>query len=116
MPKAEATGLAALLIGNSRTLERRCSGVFDFDLATSGWWSFGAEALGLIKARDRRAGFARRSIWLGFRRQCLAASIGHLDGLAQRGTRPGREVLHPIAFAFGLAGWARRCGWLSFGR
>src|SRR5260370_41640793 len=73
MPKAEATGLAPLLIGNSRTLERRCSGVFDFDLATSGWWSFGAEALGLIKARDRRAGFARRSICLGLRRQCLAA-------------------------------------------
>jgi hypothetical protein len=46
MPKAEATGLAPLLIGNSRTLDRFCSGVFGFEVATSGWWSFGAEALG----------------------------------------------------------------------
>jgi hypothetical protein len=84
MPKAEATGLAPLLIGRTRTLERCCSGVFDFefDLATSGWWSFRAEALGLVNARDRRAGFARRPICLSLRRRCSVASIGHLDGLA----------------------------------
>jgi hypothetical protein len=43
MPKAEAMGLAPLLIGNSRALEHCCSGVFDFDFdvdfefAISGW-------------------------------------------------------------------------------
>jgi hypothetical protein len=62
MPKAEATGLAPLLIGNSRTLDRFWSGVFDFEVATSGWWSFGAEALGLVNAEVRRADFARRPI------------------------------------------------------
>jgi hypothetical protein len=36
MPKAEATGLAPLLIGTSRTLEHLGSGVFDFDGAISG--------------------------------------------------------------------------------
>jgi hypothetical protein len=51
MPKAEATGLAPLLIGTSRTLEHLCSGVFDFDGAISGWWSFRAEALGLENAK-----------------------------------------------------------------
>jgi hypothetical protein len=65
-PKAEAMGLAPLLIGIPRTLEHFCLRVFgfefDFEFATSGWWSFGAEALGVIKARDRRAVFARRSL------------------------------------------------------
>ena len=66
MPKAEGTGLAPLLIGMPRTLERRCSGVFDFDFdfAISGWWSFRAEALGLVNAKVRRAVFARRSLFL----------------------------------------------------
>src|SRR5579862_7818318 len=66
MPKAEATGLAPLRIGTARTLERRCSGVFDFDLdlATSGWWSLGAEALGWVNAKGRRADFARHSFLL----------------------------------------------------
>jgi hypothetical protein len=54
MPKAEATGLAPLLIGTSRTLEYLCSGVFYFDGAISGWWSFRAEALGLENAKAAR--------------------------------------------------------------
>jgi hypothetical protein len=82
MPKAEATGLAPLLIGTSRTLEHLCSGVFDFDGAISGWWSFRAEALGLenAKAAGRILPGARWAFSL--RRRCSAASIGYLAGLA----------------------------------
>ena len=87
MPKTEATGLAPLLIGRPRTLERRCLGVFafdfafDFDLAISGWWSFRAEALGFFNAHHP-LGFAR-ALRLNFvALPYSAARIGDLHGLA----------------------------------
>src|ERR1017187_9778340 len=36
--------------------------------------------------------------------RCSPTSIGYLDSLVQRWARPDREVLHPSALFFGLAG------------
>ena len=72
--------------------------------------------LGLLSARDRRAGFARRSFWFWFPCWCSTACIRHPDCLAPRGARPPREVVHPIRLPFGLAGAFRRFGRGGLGR
>src|ERR1035437_453326 len=119
MPKAEATtGLAPKKASATDPLmaAKSPSEGFGFEVILSLVEPLRSGGLGLRNARDRRAGFARRSICLWLRRRCSVARIGHLDGLAQRGARPDREILHPIAFAFGLGGWARGLSLSRFGR
>jgi len=62
MPKAESDGLAPLLIGIMETLRL---GLGVFVLNRSGWWKLLSRGFGPVNAKDRRAGFARRSLLTG---------------------------------------------------